>query len=283
MKTGFIGAGKAGVSLGTYFRDKDIPVTGYYDLYSECSTRAADLTGSVAFSDIEEVLKESDMVFVTTPDGEIEKTAEQIGEVLQNSTEQIRCKYICHLSGSVPSDVLKVTGKLCASSHPMMAISNKHTDLSSARFTLEGDEAAVEELEKIYRQCGNKTPKIRSDRKGLYHCAASVSSNLMVGLASMALRLLHECGLEAEEALDLLGPLMEGNIAAVSEKGPALALTGPVERNDTTTVAKHLDCLEGEQKEVYRLLAKETVRLAESKYGEERSYSQMKKLLEERK
>ena len=44
------------------------------------------------------------------------------------------------------------------------------------------------------------------------------------------------------------------------------ALTGPVERNDVGTVARHLAVLEGDDRELYRLLSLRLVEVARQKH-----------------
>ena len=73
---------------------------------------------------------------------------------------------------------------------------------------------------------------------------------------------------------------MTGNIASVCEKGPVVALTGPLERNDIQTVKAHMDNLEGRQKEIYRLLSLELVKLAREKHKEQ-DYTTILSMLEE--
>ncbi|MGI6736795.1 MAG: Rossmann-like and DUF2520 domain-containing protein [Anaerovoracaceae bacterium] len=264
MKAGFIGAGKAGSSLGRHFVKNGISVSGYFSRSDDSSKEAADSTGSTAFFDFTELVNESDIIFLTTPDGIISEMAVQLAHAENGVPED---KILCHLSGSVPSSVLSCAGSHCASAHPMTAVSSRRSCLDGVFFTLEGETDAVTAVEKLLRRCGNPTARIRSDKKGVYHCAASVASNLMVGLAGIALDLLADCGFERESALQLLTPLMTGNIAAVCERGPAAALTGPVERGDLETVRLHLDSLSGDRREIYRLLSRELVRLAGEKHN----------------
>ena len=115
----------------------------------------------------------------------------------------------------------------------MMAINNRETDLSKAFFTIEGEDETADILQRLLTSCGNKTARIQSSKKKKYHCAASVASNLMVGLAAMAIDMLCDCGFEKEGAMALLEPLMTGNIASVCEKGPVAALTGPLLRSES--------------------------------------------------
>ena len=42
MRIGFIGAGKVGVSLGKFFREGGLPVSGYYNRHREAAQAAAD-------------------------------------------------------------------------------------------------------------------------------------------------------------------------------------------------------------------------------------------------
>ena len=44
MKTGFIGAGKVGFSLGKMFAESGLPLTGYYSRQREAAQEAAAFT-----------------------------------------------------------------------------------------------------------------------------------------------------------------------------------------------------------------------------------------------
>ena len=276
MNIGFIGAGKAGTSLGVYFRRHNIPVTGYASRTMESSKEAARVTESAVFSNINELVTDSDIIFITTSDGVIEEIAKELANL------NLERKMLCHVSGSVSSEVLKTASCKYGSAHPMMAINNRETDLSKAFFTIEGEDETADILQRLLTSCGNKTARIQSSKKKKYHCAASVASNLMVGLAAMAIDMLCDCGFEKEGAMALLEPLMTGNIASVCEKGPVAALTGPLERNDIQTVKAHMDNLEGRQKEIYRLLSLELVKLAREKHREQ-DYTTILSMLEEQK
>lgn len=274
MNIGFIGAGKAGTSLGVYFRRHKIPVTGYVSRTMKSSKQAARITESAAFSNIKELVKDSDIIFITTSDGVIEGVAKELAVL------DVQGKMLCHVSGSISSEVLNIASCKYGSAHPMMAINSRESDLSKAFFTIEGEEETADMLQQIFASCGNRTARIQSRKKKKYHCAASVASNLMVGLAAMAIDMLCDCGFEKEGAIELLEPLMTQNIESVCEKGPVAALTGPLERNDGKTVAAHLDNLDGRQKEIYRLLSLELVKLAREKHREQ-DYTTILSMLEE--
>lgn len=120
--------------------------------------------------------------------------------------------------------------------------------------------------------------KIDGSRKALYHCAAVMVSNHMAALADIGCHMLEECGFSRETAGKALAPLIKGNAEAIASKGLEAALTGPVERNDCETVRKHLGVLEGDIRELYRIMSDELVMIAERKHPD-RNYEELKKEL----
>ena len=73
----------------------------------------------------------------------------------------------------------------------------------------------------------------------------------------MGTTLLSECGFTPEEAEHALMPLFANNAENMERFGCEKALTGPVSRGDVATVEKHLQALDGDAREVYRLLSKQ--------------------------
>jgi predicted short-subunit dehydrogenase-like oxidoreductase (DUF2520 family) len=97
--------------------------------------------------------------------------------------------------------------------------------------------------------------------KPAYHAGAVMAANYTVALAGVAERLALEAGVPAETASRIYLPLVRG-AAANLERGPGAALTGPIRRGDTRTVEAHLAALTGDERELYRRLGLEALRLA---------------------
>ena len=112
-----------------------------------------------------------------------------------------------------------------------------------------------------------------------YHAAAVFLSNLVCGLASEGLGILEGCGFTPKQALQAAGPLFTGNCAAIAQKGPKNALSGPIERNDLETVRKHLAALDGQARETYATLSLSVCELAARRHPE-RDHAPMRNLLE---
>lgn len=281
MKIGFIGAGKVGFTLGKFFTQGKIPVTGYYSRHGESAKEAAAFTGTKQYEKIEKLVCESDAIFLTVPDGEISSVFEEIKEL------EITGKQICHCSGAMAAREafpgIDKTGAYGYSIHPLFPISSKYDvygELPGAFFCLEGSGPHLDGWEQILRTLGCKTRIIAAESKVKYHAACAISSNLICALVQESIELLADCGFSKEEALAALAPLLRCNMEHILAKGPVPSLTGPVERNDVLTVKKHLDCLQApEDRELYQAASKKLVQVAKQK-NPERSYETLKRLLE---
>ena len=82
-----------GFSLGRYFNENGMEVTGYVSRNIQSAREAALFTNTKAYDSIENLVEDSDILFITVPDGLIEEVWNQI-RVLP-----IAGKRICHCSG----------------------------------------------------------------------------------------------------------------------------------------------------------------------------------------
>lgn len=301
MNIGFIGAGKVGCSLGRYFvehgqdtggaegahdgQESSLCVKGYYSRSSMSAKDAARFTHSKEYETIRDLTDECDVIFLTVPDGSIRETWEQVREY------DINGKTICHCSGAMSSadafDGIGETGAFGYSIHPLFAVSDKYNayrELTGVFFTLEGGRDGEHsrqftELRKRLELVGNPTSIINGDDKTTYHCAAAIASNLVCGLIDQSIELMTRCGFTEESAVKALAPILTGNMAHIAQAGPTESLTGPIERNDTGTVRKHIECLKDEnEKDLYRLLSRRLVKMAQHRHPD-RDYAGMSQLL----
>lgn len=284
MKIGFVGAGRAGCSLGKYFVRKaaqaDVTVTGYNSIVEEEARWAAEFTGSSVFERIEDVIAASDAIILSTPDGAIKKVWDTIDK------KNLTGKMICHLSGSLSSDVfsgIDTYGGYAISIHPMFAFSNKdsvYQQLDSVSFTLEGHPYAVNAWQQLLDALGNRSVVIDQAKKPKYHAAASILSNQVVAVLATGYELLEECGFSEKEARTFSAALVRDNVEHVIADGCVSALTGPIERGDVGTVKKHLQELNDTQKEMYRVCGSKLLELAGCK-NPQTDYAALESVLKE--
>lgn len=88
-----------------------------------------------------------------------------------------------------------------------------------------------------------------------------LSAGLLVSLADGAVAALQHAGLDREQSLEALLPLMNSALRGLATRGFAKGLTGPVVRGDVGVVQAHLDSLPAELGSIYRLLSRRTLAL----------------------
>lgn len=280
IKFGFIGAGKVGFSLGKYLKENNIDISGYYSKSQHSAREAAIFTKTKQYNNLENLIKDSDTIFITTPDSEISVIWSEINKL------SIKDKLICHCSGSISSEIfsnINNHGAYGYSIHPMFAISDKYNsykNLSQAFITIEGHKKHIEFLKQLFFQLGNEVAIISKENKALYHAASVTVSNLVLGLINNGINYLEECGFTHDMAIKALYPLIEFNLKNIREKGAINSLTGPVERGDLLTVINHLSVLKKEDKELYKLLSKNILKIAKIK-NPDRDYKNLDEYLGE--
>lgn len=265
--------------MGKYFIENGMVVTGYASRSIESAREAALFTDTKVYEALEAVVADSDVIFLTVPDGEIEEVWNCIRYL------PIAGKKICHCSGLLSSSVFSGIDKCGAyaySVHPLFAISDKWNsfkELQKALFTIEGSKEHIGDMEQLIKNLGNKTQIITAESKTKYHAAAVMVSNQAVALAQIGIELLLNCGFSEANAEAALGPLMLGNMENIVNQGTLKALTGPVERNDAGTVNKHIECLTGSERKIYVELSKVLLKIAKEKHPE-KDYKELEKELE---
>jgi hypothetical protein len=129
---------------------------------------------------------------------------------------------------------------------------------------IEADPSLRAPLRRLAADLGGRPIELLPGKRALYHAAAVLAGNAPLALLSVASELLVAAGLEPDIAEQGLLALLEGALANARRVGPRAALTGPVVRGDTATVARHLEALHEhpDADALYRALTREIVRLA---------------------
>ncbi len=279
LSIGFIGAGRVGKTLGRYFYEKKLKLCGYFSKTYENACEAAAFTDSKAFKTIEEVAEESQIIFITVPDSCIYDV------YLQLRKYDLKDKILCHCSGALSAGVfddIESIGAYGYSVHPAFAINDKrnsHKKLDQAFFTVEGSEKKMHIMKALFERLGNSYQIIRAENKYKYHASLVMSSNLVIGLYHISFRLLKECGFSDSAATEVINPLFLNNAQNLCIHGCEDALTGPVDRNDLSTVKEHLSVLNGNTEILYKLLSEELTAIAKQKYPD-RNYDDLENLLD---
>lgn len=278
---GFIGAGRVGFTLGRYFFEKNLEISGYFSKTYQHACEAAAFTQSKAYKTIEELAEESSVIFITVPDSEIYNVYLQLKEF------NLKDKILCHCSGALSAEIfdgIESAGAYGFSVHPIFAINDKnhsYREIQKAYFTIEGNEEKIPVIKEIFRKTGNSVQVIDAEDKHKYHTSLVMASNLVIGLYCIATQFLEGCGFSYASANEVLKPLFLNNAENICKNGCSDALTGPVDRNDLNTICEHLSALKSNDKSIdaiYRLLSNELIKIAKQKYPD-RNYDDMKRIL----
>lgn len=267
MKIGIIGAGKVGISVGYVLKNNGINVAVISDMSEVHLETAREFLGIDTFYSTNnlDVVKEADVVAVTTQDREIAGIARAISGKVSDLTD----KLFFHTSGADSRHILSPLGEKRArigSLHPLQTFPDIESAIEALPDTsifIEGDEKALETLRFLGENLGAKVYTIESDDKVLYHLAAVFVCNLLCALMYAGKGVMDKIDVGFEPFL----PIIKATMKNIENKGPLQALTGPIVRGDDRTVRSHLKAMRGMglHRETYRALSKIALQMATEK------------------
>ena len=255
-----IGPGRAGATIALALVERGYRATAV-------AGRAPDASSTVATAaclDAKPALvskagSRADIVIIATPDAAIEGTAVAVAPSLR------RGALVVHLAGShgldafVPLLELRPDVRVGAL-HPLQSMPSVSLGLDR----LPGSWAAIAgdpQVGELAAALELRTFVVPDGERARYHATAVVASNHLVALLGQVERLATSAGVPFEA----FAPLAEASMANVFDLGARAALTGPVARGDLATVAAHLRELPPSERDVYRALAREAARLADTR------------------
>jgi len=270
MKPSFaiVGCGKVGTALAIFLTRAGYRPAGFASKNLSSARHVADIVLSDQFSDVPwNITRQADVVFITTPDSDIEDTCNTISQHTGFADNAV----VIHCSGALASSVLssaKTCGAWIGSMHPLQSFASadhKTNPFQGIIISLEGEGPAVNTAKTIAEDLGGEVVTLLTEAKTLYHASAVVASNYLVTLLDLAIVLIEEAGIKRQDAFNLLKPLIEGTLSNIGKVGVIKALTGPIARGDIKTVEKHIEEIGFRKPELlalYKMLAFYTIDIA---------------------
>jgi predicted short-subunit dehydrogenase-like oxidoreductase (DUF2520 family) len=210
LRVAIIGAGRLGNALADALREAGLHVAGPLP-------RGAAPTGV-------------DAVLLCVPDAEIAAAGALVPVGVP----------VGHCSGATGLDVLD--GHERFSLHPLMTVTGQPgaTAFAGAGAAVAGSTPATLELARtLALALGLRPIELDPGDRTAYHAAASIASNFLITLEAAAERLAGAAGVQR---VDLV-PLVRATVENWARLGPERALTGPVARGDTLTVARQREAV----------------------------------------
>ncbi|SHE86237.1 Predicted oxidoreductase, contains short-chain dehydrogenase (SDR) and DUF2520 domains [Microbulbifer donghaiensis] len=280
-----IGAGKLGKTLARLWQQQ-----GFFQIRSLCnrsaeSTRAAaqfigagTACGSIAS------MADADCWLIACGDGQIGEVAAQLAPRISAHPDTI----VFHCSGALSSEVLSVCGPAAiASAHPVHSFADPQLSvqtLAGSSVAVEGDQAAVALLQRAFSALDCNILTIEPEHKTLYHAGSVFACNYLTALMDLSLRTFAAAGIEEQQALQLLKPIVLQTAANNMQLGPEKSLTGPIARGDVDTVRAQLNALQNTDAQLaqcYRQLGLACVELARRGALPDAAAAQLTELLSE--
>lgn len=270
MKIGIIGLGKVGSAFSAACE-----AAAALQIVSVKAGRSPELTearhldaGLPVSTNSAEVLLAADVVLLTVPDGQIQAASETLAQELLEADGQplLSAKVCLHCSGSLglePLAALSALGIHCGSLHPLQSFAGGRAVFKGIGMAVDGDSEARQAASYLATELQARPFSVPASERRAYHAAACFCSNYLVTVTALAQQLLERWTPDGKTALQVLLPLLDGTVKNLHQAAQASeALTGPIARGDTGTVAGHLEVLPAELQSVYRELALQTVHLA---------------------
>ena len=188
-----------------------------------------------------------DLLVLAVPDAAVAEVAARVRPVATT--------VVAHLAGSLGPDVLDGHPRRAAL-HPVVALPDGATGagrLAGAWYAVAGDALVLEVVDAL----GGRPFTVADEDRPAHHAACAMAANHVTALLGVVERVAGRAGLPLSPYLQLAA----GAVAAVAERGPAAALTGPVARGDWGTVEAHLAALPEADRPSYLALAAEAARL----------------------
>ena len=239
-----IGSGNVATSLAHGLAARECEVAQIYSRTLSHARRLADAVGCpAATDDLHALVADADAYLIAVSDDAI---ARVIAATPDNGALWL------HTSGSKPIDLFDGHRSRYGVLWPMQSFSREMvTPLDEVHFFAEGnDEGSLHDIIALGRLMSRHVTEADSDRRRWLHVASVFSCNFANHLWTLAAEVLEAQGLPFEAML----PLIRTTVDKLDRLAPAQSQTGPAARHDTQVIARHLAMLDGDKRDIYRLM-----------------------------
>lgn len=251
--------------LGRELHAAGVPVTVLAGRTPDSTRRAAAAIDSeVQVVPVAALPRHATRVIIAVADAGIGSTAAALADARMRGI-------VLHTSGAsglAPCEPLRAAGVACGVLHPLQTVvppGRGASRLRGASFGVAGDDPAAAWAASMVERLDGRALRLAADDLPAYHAGAVLASNAVTAVIDAATVLMAQAGVPRRTALEAIGPLCRASVDNALRLGPAAALTGPVVRGDTGTVAAHLAavrCAPAGAAELYRAAARHLLTLA---------------------
>ena len=234
-----IGSGNVATHLGINLKNNNFNIVQVISsTLKNAETLATKLDSD--FSNNISDLKKADLIIVAVSDNEIGNVANQIINTP-----------IVHTSGSVGLEVFKNNNN-AGVFYPLQTFNtNVEVAFKEVPICIEANNKDFEEkIVKLAQNISGNVVKMDSKQRKKLHIAAVFSCNFTNHMFSIADDILQKSNID----FNLLHPLIRQTSKKIEKYSPKNVQTGPGKRNDKKIIENHLQSLEKNQRELYKLI-----------------------------
>ncbi|MGP1678855.1 MAG: Rossmann-like and DUF2520 domain-containing protein [Burkholderiales bacterium] len=238
-RIGFIGAGRVakGLAWGMAESGQRVAAAASRSLGS-AEQLAARIAGCRAAANAQDVVDRSDLVFITVPDDAI--AAVTAGLKWREDVAVVHCSGATEVAALAPA---ALAGAQIGGFHPLQLFADPEVALAGlpgCTIAIEAEAPLLSRLEQLAQALRCRTIRLPPGCRARYHAAAHYAAGFVIVLLNQAVELWQSFGIEREDTIRALLPLLRGTAASVERSGLAQGLAGTYSRGDIGTLEKHL-------------------------------------------
>lgn len=244
-KISFIGSGTVGKTLAIALYNLGYPVAGASSrTFASAEDLASCVPGCVAYREADEAAAVANVVFITTPDDAIRLVAKET--IWHHGQGVIHCSGAASLEELEPA---REAGVVPGAIHPLQtfsSVSDALTALPGSTFGIEGGNEISKYLKQLAIDLGGNPIFLQAQDKPLYHATVVMMGGLLTALAGAVADSWAHFGIERQQALNSLAPIVKGDAETLVSVGVPRAIAGPLPRGDVGTVQKHITAMQSQ-------------------------------------
>jgi predicted short-subunit dehydrogenase-like oxidoreductase (DUF2520 family) len=172
-------------------------------------------------------------------------------DAIAKVSSKIKNNFVVHTSGSIAMTDLENPNKKGVFYMLQTFSEDKKVDFNKVPFCLEAENKNdLQLLQRLAKYLGNKIYTINSEQRKVLHVAAVFVNNFTNHFYKIGSDICKQNNVPFE----ILYPLIQETSEKIQKISPEKAQTGPAIRNDQTTIKNHLNLLDKNQQEIYKML-----------------------------
>ncbi|MCW3073939.1 MAG: hypothetical protein JWP69_1008 [Flaviaesturariibacter sp.] len=241
-----IGTGNTATVLGRKLKAAGHSIVQIFGRDAEAASSLAYKLGTESTNYWSVVSREADIYLLAVSDIAIEELRREL---------QLGDKTVVHTAASVSKNILKDTSSHFGVFYPLQSLKKSSANLPEIPVIIDAsDPETLQLLEGLAGTISENVVQGDDEYRLKMHLAAVFCNNFTNHIYALMESYCGQHGIDFK----LLIPLIQETAMRLNEMSPVEAQTGPAIRRDATTIAKHLELLQNDQrlKDVYELLTR---------------------------